>query len=185
MYYYQLRTFLAVISLLFLLASCSSQKVASSSRKPAKRTAHRAPAKPKAEKRAEVSNPDVAEKVVVAARSYMGTPYRYGGIDKKGIDCSGLLVCSFRTVEVSLPRTSQEQSDYGKAVSINELQPGDLVFFSASKWKGKVSHAGMVTEVRSKEEVMFIHSSSSKGVVESNLLSPYYRNIFVKARRPF
>ena len=185
MYHYQLRNFFGAFILLVFLASCSSQKVASSSRKSHKRTAQRAAPKPKEERSTEVAAPDKAEKVVMEARSYIGTPYRYGGIDKKGIDCSGLLVCSFRTVDLRLPRTSQEQSDYGKAVSIYELRPGDLVFFSARKWKGKVSHAGMVTEVRSKEEILFIHSSSSKGVVESNLLSPYYRDIFVKARRPF
>lgn len=173
--------------LLILLASCSSQRVASSSPagKHKKRTTQRAAAPARTTKRAEAAAPEKSERVVVAARNYLGTPYRYGGIDKKGIDCSGLLVCSFREVDVSLPRTSDQQSGYGKAVSIYELKPGDLVFFSSKKGRGKVSHAGMVTEVRGKDEVMFIHASSSKGVVESNLLSPYYRNIFVKARRPF
>ncbi|MBW3544975.1 MAG: C40 family peptidase [Bacteroidetes bacterium] len=162
-----------------LLASCSSQRAASTTAKSSKQN--------KSVRATESSAPATAkaEQVVMTARSYIGTPYRYGGIDKSGIDCSGLLQCSFRAANVPLPRTSAEQSSYGKPVSIYELQPGDLVFFSAKKWKGKVSHAGMVTEVRSRDEVIFIHSSSSKGVVESNLLSPYYREIFVKARRPF
>lgn len=183
---YQLRTIFGTLCLLFLLASCSSQRVAStSSKKAGKRTHARGAVAAPTDKASEIGGLEKSSQVVSAARSYLGTPYRWGGVDKKGIDCSGLLLCSFRTIDMKLPRTSQEQSGYGKAVSIYELQPGDLVFFSSKKWKGKVSHAGMVTEVRSRDEVIFIHSSSSKGVVESNLLSPYYRNIFVKARRPF
>lgn len=187
MHYYQLRTIFGTLVLLLLLASCSSQRVASSSPRAGKHKPYRAAAKPREEKPAEAApaTAERADQVITVARSYLGTPYRYGGVDKKGIDCSGLLLCSFRAVDVTLPRTSAAQSEYGKAVSIYELQPGDLVFFSAQKWKGKVSHVGLVTEVRGKEEVLFIHSSSSKGVVESNLLSAYYRNIFLKARRPF
>lgn len=177
MQHYQFRSLLGILALVMLLASCSSQRTASSMAKPSRQN--------RSARAGESSAPAKAEQVVMTARSYIGTPYRYGGVDKSGIDCSGLLQCSFRAANVPLPRTSAEQSSYGKPVSIYELQPGDLVFFSAKKWKGKVSHAGMVTEVRSKDEVIFIHSSSSKGVVESNLLSPYYREIFVKARRPF
>ena len=185
MYYYQLRTIFCTLVMLLLMASCSNQRVASSSPRAGKHKPYRAAAKPRENKPTETATTEKADQVVTVARSYLGTPYRYGGVDKKGIDCSGLLLCSFRAVDVSLPRTSTAQSEYGKPVSIYELRPGDLVFFSAQKWKGKVSHVGLVTEVRGKEEVLFIHSSSSKGVVESNLLSAYYRNIFVKARRPF
>ncbi len=181
MYFYQFRAIFGTLGLLLLLASCSSQRVASGS-SPSRSASHARTAK-KAERAAPAG--EKAEQVISAARSYIGTPYRYGGIDKRGIDCSGLLLCSFKSANIPLPRTSTEQSSYGKPVSLYELKPGDLVFFSAKKWKGKVSHAGMVTEVRGKDEVIFIHSSSSKGVVESNLLSPYYREIFVKARRPF
>lgn len=125
------------------------------------------------------------QQVIATARSFMGTPYKWGGTTRSGMDCSGLLVCSFRAAKIELPRTSADQSQYGKKVSINELQPGDLVFFSAKKGRGKISHVGMVTEVRGRQEVMFIHASSSLGVVENNLHADYYRKIFVKAQRPF
>lgn len=182
MQHYQFRSLLGILALVMLLASCSSQRTASTASKSSRSHSAARPARAVADNAPATAK---AEQVVTTARSYIGTPYRYGGVDKSGIDCSGLLQCSFRAANVPLPRTSAEQSSYGKPVSIYELQPGDLVFFSAKKWKGKVSHAGMVTEVRSRDEVIFIHSSSSKGVVESNLLSPYYREIFVKARRPF
>ena len=113
----------------------------------------------------------------------MGTPYRWGGTTRTGMDCSGLLVTSFRSCGLALPRTSAEQSETGRLVSIYDVAPGDLVFFAT---KGRrVSHVGMVTEVRGKHDVQFIHTSSSLGVIESNLFSDYYRKNFVKARRPF
>ena len=124
------------------------------------------------------------ESVVNAARSYTGTPYKYGGTTRAGIDCSGLMLASFKSVDMNLPRTAKEQSKSGKGVSKDELRKGDLVFFSAKPGKRKITHAGMVTEVRSKDNVRFIHASTSLGVVEANLFNDYYRKIFVKARRP-
>lgn len=126
-----------------------------------------------------------AAKVIKTARSYLGTPYRYGGSTSKGMDCSGLLCTSFQTIEVKLPRTSQEQAKYGKDIRITDIAPGDLVFFAERKGGSRISHVGMVTTVKGKDEVIFIHSSTSRGVVEDNLFGEYYQKIFVKAIRPF
>ncbi|MBR9999687.1 MAG: C40 family peptidase [Cyclobacteriaceae bacterium] len=124
------------------------------------------------------------ESVIGAARSYIGTPYRYGGVTRSGMDCSGLLVASFHSVDMQVPRTSKEQSRYGKKVNIEGLRPGDVVFFAAKKRRRKVSHAGLVTRVEGNRSVKFIHSSTSLGVVETELYTDYYQSIFVKARRP-
>ena len=124
-----------------------------------------------------------AQVTIKEARSFIGTPYRWGGTSRAGMDCSGLLVTAFRRSGIDLPRTSDEQSKTGSLVSLHEVTPGDLVFFAL---RGRrISHVGMVTEVRDKEDVRFIHASSSLGVIESNLFSDYYRKNFVKARRPF
>src|SRR6188508_2754423 len=56
------------------------------------------------------------DKVITAARSFLGTPYKYGGTTRSGMDCSGLLINSFRVVEVSLPRSSEAQSKVGEEV---------------------------------------------------------------------
>jgi len=121
--------------------------------------------------------------VVNRARSYVGTPYRWGGTTELGMDCSGLLTRSFEVIDMYIPRTAKEQSKMGKSVSISSLQPGDLVFFSKKKIGGKVTHAGLVTTARDEGAVYFIHSSSSRGVIEENLMKDYYRKRFVKARR--
>jgi cell wall-associated NlpC family hydrolase len=131
-----------------------------------------------------LSRTQKVEKIISTARSYAGTPYRMGGTSRSGIDCSGLLIQSFRSIDYSIPRTSRQQARIGKRVQIGQLRPGDLVFFSAKKGKRKVTHAGLVTERRGDSVIRFIHSSTSRGVIEVNLLSDYYIGIFRKARRP-
>jgi probable lipoprotein NlpC len=148
---------ITVISTLFLL-SCAS---------------HRA-AKVKEEK---------VDKVITAARTFVGTPYKYGGTTRAGMDCSGLLLNSFRAIELTLPRTSEAQSKMGKEVKIKELQPGDLLFFATGKKKKEITHVGLVTDVKKKDNVKFIHASTSLGVVETNLYTEYYITRLRKARR--
>ena len=121
--------------------------------------------------------------VITRARYYVGTPYRFGGTTTLGMDCSGLLMRSFESIDIYIPRTAKEQSSLGKKVSFDELQEGDLVFFKTYKGKGKVTHAGIVTDARKKDQLMFIHASSSRGVMEANLMTNYYRKAFTKARR--
>jgi cell wall-associated NlpC family hydrolase len=113
---------------LLLFASCSSQRVASSkpAKKPAVAKSHRPAATAPSEKAAKTvraAKTDKAEIVITNARAYLGTPYRYGGTDRKGIDCSGLLLCSFREADISLPRTSAEQSSYGNPATWFFSQP--------------------------------------------------------------
>lgn len=126
---------------------------------------------------------DIA-KVIQTARSYRGTPYRWGGTTRIGMDCSGLLCTSFKAIDVNLPRTSNEQSQFGERVSSRDLRPGDLVFFSESKFSKQITHVGMVTDVKGPNQVFFIHASTSLGVTEDNLFSNYYQKIFLKAVRP-
>lgn len=123
------------------------------------------------------------QKVVSAARSYTGTPYKYGGTTRSGMDCSGLLMNSFKAIDFNLPRSSAEQSKVGREVKMKELEPGDLVFFATGKRKRRITHVGLVTEVKGKNAVKFIHASSSLGVVEANIYADYYQKRFREARR--
>jgi probable lipoprotein NlpC len=124
-----------------------------------------------------------AEKVVSTARTFIGTPYKYGGMTRNGMDCSGLLINSFTVVKVNLPRSSEAQSKVGTHVKMNELRPGDLVFFATGNKKNEITHVGMVTDVKAKDNVKFIHASSKLGVVETNLFAEYYQKRFRAARR--
>jgi cell wall-associated NlpC family hydrolase len=122
------------------------------------------------------------EKLIKTAKSYIGTCYRYGGSTRSGMDCSGLVVTSFKTLDIILPRTSAQQSDLGKKVPLDDIRQGDLVFFSDKKGHKKVTHVGLVTEV-TRDQIKFIHSSTQLGVIENDLLSDYYKSIFLKAVR--
>jgi cell wall-associated NlpC family hydrolase len=121
--------------------------------------------------------------VIETARSYQGTPYKFGGTTRLGLDCSGLLCASFESAGIQIPRSSNEQALWGERVRPQDLQIGDLVFFGASPGSNTITHVGLITEV-SEEGIQFIHSSTSLGVVENALESDYYLSRFIKAVRP-
>ena len=122
------------------------------------------------------------EVVIAKARTYSGTPYKWGGTTSNGMDCSGLLMNSFKAINYDIPRTTAEQRKTGSRVSKNEIKRGDLLFFATSKKKRKITHVGLVTETQGKK-ITFIHASTSKGVTESSLDNSYWKKRFKQARR--
>ena len=122
------------------------------------------------------------ETVIATGRTYIGTPYKRGGNTKAGIDCSGLIKNSYKTIGIKLPRTAKEQSKVGKRRGWDGLRKGDLVYFKFKKKGSKWYHSGMITYV-GQDKILFIHASSSRGVVESNLLSDYYKKNVKSFRR--
>lgn len=121
-----------------------------------------------------------AKKVLKKAHSYLGTPYKYGGESKRGMDCSGLVMLSFESVNIQLPRVSREQAKHGMKIKLKNAKKGDVLFFKTSG--SRISHVGIVDHVK-KGEVFFIHASSSKGVMVSSLENSYWKKRFVKAVR--
>lgn len=114
--------------------------------------------------------------------SWLGVPYLYGGLSRNGIDCSGLVIKAAQNQfkSIKLPRTAAALSKVGRKVSVRDLQPGDLLFFSGSKTRRKITHVGIYIE-----KDTFVHASSSRGVTQSALTSNYYKSRLIKAQRVF
>lgn len=122
-----------------------------------------------------------ADQLIAIASEHLGTRYRSGGTKGGGFDCSGLMCYTFSQLDYKLPRTSNEQSRIGKKIKKNQAQKGDLIFFSTNG-RGTVNHVGMITEIVD-DEIFFIHSSVSKGVIVSSIKEAYYSKRFIRINR--
>ena len=112
-------------------------------------------------------------------KEQVGKPYVWGANGPDSFDCSGLVRYIYKNaLGKDIPRVSEDQSKVGQAVSREDLQPGDLVFFDTMD-KGKVSHVGMY--IGNNE---FIHAANSKKGVIKSTLTGYYDKKFINARRP-
>lgn len=126
-------------------------------------------------------NKYVVNHLIENATDNIGVKYKAGGTTKNGFDCSGLVFTAFESENIKLPRSSYEQSKIGKIINIDDAQKGDLVFFKTNKSK-QINHVGLITEVKS-DEIKFVHSSTSKGVIISSTKESYYKNSFAQINR--
>lgn len=110
----------------------------------------------------------------IESAKWMGTPYCYGGVTSKCVDCSGFVHSVYKRVfRVNLSRSSAEQfRNDCWPISRRKLKEGDLVFFSSGKkGRGKINHVGIYLK-----DGKFIHSSTSRGVVVSDLDDDFYKS---------
>lgn len=122
------------------------------------------------------------DKIIKHANQFKGVRYKWGGTTKAGMDCSGLIYESFRVNSIYLPRISRDMAKKGTKVSLKQVQKGDLLFFKTQNRRNAINHVGLVTDVK-KGTIKFIHSTSSKGVITSELSETYWNKAFAEARR--
>ena len=125
----------------------------------------------------------LAEQLIDVATKNIGVRYKYGGTTKAGYDCSGLMYTVFNSENIVLPRNSYAQSKIGVVLNQkkDQVQKGDLVFFKTNK-SNQINHVGIVIEAND-DEIKFIHSSTSKGVIISSTKEPYYKKTLVQINR--
>jgi cell wall-associated NlpC family hydrolase len=117
------------------------------------------------------------ERLVAMALGFRGVPYRNGGTDPAGFDCSGLVQYVFARHGVPLPREVRDQYRAGTTVDRRRIQPGDLLFFETVS-RGP-SHVGIAIG-----GVEFVHAPSSRGVVRvERFTADYWAKRWVGARR--
>ncbi len=125
---------------------------------------------------------DRVYKITSYALDFKGTKYKFGGTTSNGMDCSGLVYTSFLKEDIPLPRTSRAMSLEGERLSLEDVNIGDLLFFETNKNKKVVNHVGLVVEIQP-GQILFIHSTTSLGVIISSLSENYWFEHFVMARR--
>ena len=160
---FKIPIFALTITMLSLLSACSSQSIG-----PAPR--------PNSEM-SRVPVQSLGERAAAIALLQVGVPYRYGGTTTSGFDCSGLVQFSYRHAGKNLPRTTGQLWSSTASIGRDDIQAGDLLFFSID---GKMSHVGMYVGKQ-----QFVHApSSGRTVTVAKLTSPYYASAFVRAGRP-
>lgn len=118
----------------------------------------------------------IREALLAQHQRWSGTPYRLGGTSERGIDCSALVRNVYRdTFNLELPRSTRGQIHEGRPIDRQELQAGDLVFFSPP---GRYNHVGIYVG-----DGYFLHASTSQGVIISSLDNSYWQRYYWQARR--
>ena len=113
------------------------------------------------------------------ALGFRGVPYRPGGADPAGFDCSGLVQYVFAQYGIPVPRVVEEQYDVGDKVKPSDIRPGDLVFFNTKSRGDDASHVAIAIGRDS-----FVHAPNASGVVRVETLgSSYWGSRYVGARR--
>jgi lipoprotein Spr len=115
------------------------------------------------------------------ASQWIGTPYRFGGISKRGVDCSGFAIILYREVYGSrLAASSADILKYNcKKIKRPALREGDLVFFRTDRGNRKTpNHVGIYLK-----NDKFVHASTSRGVIVSSLSEPYYLRSWITGGR--
>ena len=176
--------------LLLLLASCGGVKRSTSNSEERKVSVSASPVTEKPDltttnDATEIAIPNSnkkADRIISTALKYSGVKYKYGGTTHSGMDCSGLLYVAFGEHNVPLPRVSHQMAEEGKRIRVEQVDKGDLLFFTTGRRNHKINHVGLVVDVDG-DDIKFIHSTTSRGVIVSSLKEGYWNYAFVKAAR--
>lgn len=169
---------------LVLVASCKSSKKTIAKSKTSTITVEAIKEEKKTSSTREIKDAEENSKtnaIINTALTFKGTRYKYGGVNAKGMDCSGLIYTSFKENDIPLQRTSFMMATQGKKIKLKEVKKGDLLFFNTSKNRKRINHVGLVVMVTD-HEIKFIHATTSRGVLISSLKEGYWNYAFVEAR---
>jgi len=155
------RSLYSIIVLMLLISSCGTRRVSGYSESKAARAA---------DAMSEVKSKALYRFIT----DWTGVRYKLGGLDKRGIDCSGFaLLLNKEIYGLDLPRRSVEQALVIKSKNTSQLKEGDLVFFSFGG--NTIDHVGVYLN-----HGFFVHASTTRGVIVDDLNLPAYQRVLVK-----
>jgi len=160
---------LLFLSLVLLSSGCAKHKISKTTTNYQKTT--------KTDKTTKsISNNYKTQAIYKEYKKWDNTPYKYGGKDFRGVDCSALIQSVYKNAfGIDIPRTTIEQIKVGYKINKNSNQSGDLIFFKTSY---KDRHIGIIIE-----KGKFLHSSSKYGVIISSINNPYWKSNYLQTRR--
>lgn len=157
----KLYSYFIVLFLMLILASCGSRKYTVRN-------------DTKAAKAADAMANLRSKSLYKFITDWTGVKYRFGGLDKSGVDCSGFAFLLEKEIYgITLPRISRDQANFAKKKNYGALEEGDLVFFSFGG--GNVDHVGVYLN-----NGFFVHASTNRGVIVDDLNLPAYQKALVK-----
>lgn len=129
-------------------------------------------------------NDELTGEIIDYATKHLGRPYRSGAKGPSAFDCSGFTSYVFKKFDIALSPSSRTQYTQGRKISLDEVRPGDLLFFAGRRGGKTVGHVGMAVDVNEDGSIKFIHAATSKGITYGKYPDGgYYSKRYIGARR--
>lgn len=127
---------------------------------------------------------DLANQIIDFATQYLGRPYRHGAKGPSAFDCSGFTSYIFKNYGIELSPSSRTQATQGEKVALDEVRPGDLLFFGGRAGGQTVGHVALAVDVDESGTITFIHASTGQGITYNTYPDGgYYSKRYLGARR--
>lgn len=122
------------------------------------------------------------DSLITFAKTFIGLPYKYGGVGPDGFDCSGYIGYVYKQFGYELPRMSKDMAKVGEPIEYQETEKGDLLFFMNKNAGTGIGHVSMVIYNNNNDSLLMIHSVHRGIIIDNFMESAYYKSRYITAR---